>query len=125
MVNEQKVMCSASSISMNGFSVESSSAMEVDEKYSLVKGEALRVYNPNGDLIHEGIRGFMLLDDTYHLIRMADGFWWYCTVDGKPKRKKPLSKKNINVGSLVLMVDERGKLRLGQNSVHFPMLVLR
>lgn len=115
----------ASSVEMRGFEVFSPSVMEVDKEYNLVSGAALTVYNPQGEVIHDHIRGFMPIDEIYHLIRKEDGSWWYCTADGAPKRKQPLSKKNLLVGELPLMFDERGKIRLGQQSAHFPMLVLR
>lgn len=110
--------------SANGFEVVSTSVAEVDDVYNLVKGDSLRVTNPDGELIHEGVRGFMPLNDTYHLIRKDDGSWWYCTIDGKPKRKSALCKKNLMLGSLALMFDERGKIRLGQQNAHYPMLSL-
>lgn len=106
------------------FQILSASALEIDENYNLVKGDDMRVVNSNGEVIHEGIRGFMPLNETYHLVRMADKSWWCCTISGAPKQKSALRKKNLVLGSLALMFDERGKIRLGQQSVHFQMLSL-
>ncbi len=126
MVKEEVMPQTASrSFSAQGFNIESATELTIDEEYNLVKGNALNVTNPSGKLIHEGVRGFMPLNDTYHLVRMADGSWWYCTADGLPKRKSALCKKNLRIGSLALMFDERGKIRLGQQHLHYPMLVLR
>lgn len=113
------------SFSAMGFQVVSATALEIDAPYNLVKGESLKVINASGETIHDGVRGFMPINNTYHLIRKADGSWWYCTPDGQPKKKSALCKKNLKVGSLALMFDERGKLRLGQQSIHYPMLSLR
>lgn len=114
-----------SCFSAMGFRVYSTQEVEIEAEYDLVKGDSLKVINANGEIIHEGVRGFMPINDTYHLVREVDGSWWYCTPDGQPRRKSALRKKNLKKGSLALMFDERGKLRLGQQSVHYPMLSLR
>lgn len=118
----QTVSCSFSAM---GFLVVSATEMEIDARYNLVKGKSLKVVNESGETIHEGVRGFMPINDTYHLIRKDDGRWWYCTADGQPKKKSALCKRNLMFGSLALMFDERGKLRLGQQNAHYPMLSLR
>lgn len=113
------------SFSVQGFTIESANDLTVEAEYNLVKGSALKVISPSGKVIHESVRGFMPLNDTYHLIRREDGSWWYCTADGKPKRKSALCKKNLKLGSLALMFDERGKIRLSQQNSHYQMLSLR
>ncbi|MCM1324207.1 MAG: hypothetical protein NC218_08590 [Acetobacter sp.] len=113
------------SFSVMGFDVHSVSEMEIEQEYNLVKGDSLKVSNENGEVIHENVRGFMPLTDVYHIIRKEDGSWWYCTADGQLKKKSALSKRNIRIGSLALMFDERGKIRLGQQNAHYPMLSLR
>ncbi len=126
MVEKTMVQDVASfSVSVSGFSVESASSIDVDETYNLVKGTALKILNPDGEVIHEDVRGFMPLDETYHLVRLPEGSWWYCTSDGKPKRKSALRKKNLAIGDKAVMFDERGKIRLGQQNATYSMLVLR
>ncbi len=108
--------------STGGFRIFSANAPEIDESYNLIKGDALTVVNSKGKVIHEGIRGFMPLNESCHFIRKADKSWWFCASDGTPKQKSSLCKKNVVLGALVFMFDERGKLRLGQQSVRFQML---
>ncbi len=107
--------------SAGGFQISSASALEIDETYNLVKGDALTVVNSDGEVIHEGIRGFMPLSESCHLVRKTDKSWWLCTSDGSDKHKSPLRKKNVVLGALAFMFDERGKLRLGQQNVRFQM----
>ncbi len=126
MVKKKEMQQNASCcFSACGFKIESASELTVEAEYNLVKGKALKVINPSGEVIHEGVRGFMLVNDTYHLIRREDGSWWHCLANGQPKKKSALCKKNLIIGSLALMFDERGKLRLGQQNARYPMLVLR
>lgn len=109
--------------SVAGFQIVSAEKLEIDENYNLVKGEALKVINSVGKVIHDNVRAFMPINSLYHLVRLVDGTWWYCTSDGQPKRKRALFKKNLIINdSHVLMFDERGKIRLGQQSAHYPML---
>ncbi len=115
----------SSSFSAMGFVVASNVEMEVEETYNLVRGAGLKVTNANGEVIHKGVRGFMPLNGLYHLVRRADGGWWYCTADGQPKQKSALCKRNVLLGSVALMFDERGKIRLGQQNAQYPMLSLR
>lgn len=115
----------SSSFSAMGFVVASGSDLEVEEAYNLVRGAGLKVTNSNGEVIHESVRGFMPLNGLYHLVRKGDGSWWYCTADGQPKQKSALCKRNVLLGSVALMFDERGKIRLGQQNAQYPMLSLR
>lgn len=110
--------------SVKGFELISASDMELDVTYNLVRGNGITVLAPGGKVIHQNVRGFMPINEEYHLIRDVSGNWWYCTSDGRQKKKSPLCKKNLKLDSLALMFDERGKIRLGQLSIHYPMLSL-
>lgn len=108
--------------SAGGFQIVSDSVLEIDENYNLVQGNQLKVINSEGKVIHEGIRGFVLLSKDCHLVRFADKSWWCCNADGTKQQKRALSKRNLTLGKSALMFDERGKLRLGQQSPTYPTL---
>lgn len=123
---ENEMQFASFCVSVSEFKVSSTSEMDVEETYHLIRGNSLRVFNPNGTVIHEDVRGFMPINETYHLVRLIDGSWWYCTSDGKPKRKNALRKKNLFVADgIALMFDDKGKLRLGQQNANYAMLSLR
>ena len=127
MTNKTMIQESVSSrFSVAGFQIVSATELEIDEDYNLVKGTALKVINSTGEVIHDGVRAFMPINDSYHLVRLIDGSWWYCMPDGQPKRKRALFKKNLVIdGSKAVMFDERGKIRLGQQNAQYPMLSVR
>lgn len=107
---------------LGGFQVLSTDVLEVEENYSLVKGNELTVVNPEGEVIHGGATAFIFLNDETHLVRKKDKTWWMCDAKGQLKKKTALRKKNIILGNAAMMLDERGKLRLGQQSPQYSVL---
>ncbi len=106
-------------VTMKGFLITSGTDVEREPEYNIIKGDALKVFDKNGNLIHDGVRAFMPINKTYHLVRYADGSWMYCMNDGGAMRSQPLCKTNLSVGRKALMFDERGKLRLGMRDAYY------
>lgn len=119
---EKTPQAALNSFFLGGFQILSAEVLEVEESYGLVKGNELTVVNPDGKTIHEGVRGFIFLNSEFHLVRKEDKTWWMCNAEGQPKQKSALRKKNISLSTSAMMLDERGKLRLGQQSPQYSML---
>lgn len=98
----------------------SETEIECDEVYNLFKGEQMMLLSSEGDVVFNGVRGYMPLDEKVHFERFDDGGWRYCSADGSLKRKSSLRKVNVKVGKNAFMFDERGKMRLGLVNSHYP-----
>jgi len=109
----------AQRICVGGFQVNSEEELELHQKYNLVRGNELKVTNPQGQLEYDHLRGFAPLSKEVHLLRYADGTWLLFYVSGKKKGKKNiLKRKNLEHGKGVLYFDDRGKIHPDQHSPH-------
>lgn len=106
------------SVSVGGFYVSSAEELEVNADFQLVKGHRLKVADANGMVVHENVRGFMPLNERFHLIRYESGGWMLCERCGAPARGRCFKKANLSEGRRCLFFDERGKMHLNMWDAH-------
>ena len=104
-----------SRFNVNGYQVQSSSEVRLEEVYNLVKGEDLTVLDAEGNLLFENVRAFMPIDNKMSLIRKQDGLWYLRST----KKERKLQKVNLRIKENAMMFDERGKMHLAQVSPHY------
>lgn len=99
-----------------GYNVNSLTGVELED-CGLASGDALNVQNEDGQLLYEGIRAFLPLNEKMNLVRFANKVWAIVYVN-KPKQLK-LEKVNLHLGEHCLLFDERGKMHYNQVSPHY------
>lgn len=112
-------ICRFYCFSESGFLFVSENEIEQYPEYKLVKGREISVLVNRGEVLHAGLRGFAELRKRKHFIRLDDGMWRFSEADGSYRKKAVLKKVNVVGKNKAMMFDERGKLRLGSQSVHF------
>ena len=106
------------SVSVGGYYVSSVEELEVNADFQLVKGHRLKVADANGMVVHENVRGFLPLNERFHLIRYESGGWMLCERCGAPARGRCFKKANLSEGRRCLFFDERGKMHLNMWDAH-------
>lgn len=104
------------SFEVSGFQVNSSVEISRDEN-GLIHGDEIQVMNNNGQVLYEGLRGFMPLNEKTNLVRFANGVWALVYIN-KTKQVN-LKKVNLHHAGVCLLFDERGKIHPNQESPHY------
>ena len=108
---------------LGGYEVNSAVAdVELEQEYKLARGHELLVKDAEGNVLYQDVRGFLPLTDETHLLRQKDGSWWLFFLSNGKKRQ--LKKVNLRHGNVLLMFDERGKIRYNQECYSYQYLAV-
>jgi len=117
----EKNLVTGTPILLGGYQVSSTQGdIELEQSHGLVRGNGLLVKNAEGEVLYEGVRGFLPFTNETHLVRRQDGSWWLLFLSTGKKRK--LQKVNVKHGDMYLMFDDEGKIRPDQECYRYPVI---